>query len=113
MEKKAGRHPYATRGIDVRVIRCPHCEEPLPGAANFCAACGQTLTPSPTSITARLTHRPRSLKVPRFFAAATESDGTLTFDEQAVTQTVKSPQRSPGSIVNGKPSLASPLRDPP
>src|SRR6266851_10277423 len=65
----------------MRVIRCPNCDEPLPGFANYCAICGETLIPSPTSTTARLSHRPRSLKVPRFFTLRNESEETVPFGE--------------------------------
>src|SRR5712691_7338037 len=65
----------------MRVICCPNCDEPLPGFANYCAICGETLIPSPTSTTARLSHRPRSLKVPRFFALRNESEETVPFGE--------------------------------
>ena len=82
----------------MRVIRCPHCNEPLPGFANYCTTCGKTLLPSPTSTTARLAGRsdvpgsgspvqpvqlgrPRSLKVPRFFALNNISDETIQFGE--------------------------------
>lgn len=77
----------------MRVIRCPHCDEPLPGFANFCATCGKTLLPSPTSATARLSSRPdlsssfsqssrpRSLKVPRFFALNNLSEETIQFGQ--------------------------------
>ncbi|HLQ30355.1 MAG TPA: hypothetical protein VK140_14070 [Ktedonobacteraceae bacterium] len=65
----------------MRVIRCPNCEEPLPGFANYCAICGETLIPSPTSTTARLSHRPRAFKVPRFFALRSESEETVPFGE--------------------------------
>lgn len=77
----------------MRVIRCPHCDEPLPGFANYCATCGKTLLPSPTSTTARLSGRPdlsassgqfgrpRSLKVPRFFALNNLSEETIQFGQ--------------------------------
>src|SRR5437879_5847543 len=83
------------RGKAVRVIRCPICDEPLPGFANYCAACGGTLTPSPTSTTARVS-RPRTLKVPRFFAVANE-------DELSPAETMKLGERpshlSPNSTL--------------
>src|SRR5947209_9588211 len=99
------------RGKAVRVIRCPFCDEPLPGFANFCAACGETLTPSPTSTTARIS-RPRTLKVPHFFAVANEDDlsraETMKFGERS-SRAFTSP---PGWSASPQTGMARPAPTP-
>ncbi len=92
----------------MKIIRCPYCEEPLPGEANFCATCGRTLTPSPTSMTAHRANGPRSLKASPFFAPKNESDETLTFGERAMTQTGKLAQYTTDPVAK-KLSLTSVL----
>src|SRR5881227_1288091 len=79
------------RGRSVRVIRCPVCDEPLPGFANFCAACGATLIPSPTSTTARVS-RPRTLKVPHFFAVG-GAGARPALDDPSLAETMKFGER--------------------
>src|SRR6059058_2686915 len=79
------------RGKSVRVIRCPVCDEPLPGFANFCAACGATLIPSPTSTTARVS-RPRTLKVPHFFAVG-GAGARPALDDPSLAETMKFGER--------------------
>ncbi len=96
----------------MRVIRCPNCDEPQPNCANFCAACGANLVPSPTSVTARIS-RPRSLRVPRFFildsanyADATAIELSETFSAQTSMQSQLSspagalPTPAPGRSAN-------------
>jgi len=86
----------------MRVIRCPHCDEPLPGFANFCAICGESLSPTPTSMTTKLSRRPRAIKVPRFFALKNDAEETARFGAVSLAssaeETVKLVQRPPGSI---------------
>lgn len=86
----------------MRVIRCPHCDEPLPGFANFCAICGESLSPTPTSTTTKLSRRPRALKVSRFFALKNDAEETTRFGAVSLAssaeETVKLVQRPPGSI---------------
>ena len=75
----------------MRVIRCPVCDEPLPGFANFCAACGATLIPSPTSTTARVS-RPRTFKVPHFFAVG-GAGARPALDDPSLAETMKFGER--------------------
>ncbi|HEX6554961.1 MAG TPA: hypothetical protein VF026_19495 [Ktedonobacteraceae bacterium] len=86
----------------MRVIRCPHCDEPLPGFANFCAICGKSLSPTPTSTTTKLSRRPRALKVPRFFALKNDAEETARFGAVSLAssaeETVKLVQEPPESI---------------
>ena len=86
----------------MRVIRCPHCDEPLPGFANFCAICGESLSPTTTSTTTKLSRRPRALKVSRFFALKNDAEETARFGAVSLAssaeETVKLVQRPPGSI---------------
>ena len=79
----------------MRVIRCPNCDEPLPGLANFCAICGETLISSPTSTTTMLSRRPRSLKVSHFFALRSDAQETVPFKKlsSVSSETVKLVQR--------------------
>ena len=96
----------------MRVIRCPICDEPQPNFENFCVACGETLTPTPTSVTARIS-RPRGLKIPQFFAmgngSADDSDINLLGDlstENTVVLAQRSPRFSPDSRIPTTPSPA-------
>ncbi|HYL45181.1 MAG TPA: hypothetical protein VEU97_17510 [Ktedonobacteraceae bacterium] len=96
----------------MRVIRCPICDEPQPNFANFCAACGQTLTPTPTSITAKIS-RPRGLKIPHFFAMvndSTDDSDTLALGDLSPENTVVLAQRStrfsPDSTIPTTPAPA-------
>ena len=86
------------RGKAVRVIRCPNCDEPLPGFANFCAACGETLPPAPTSTTIKVSDRPRALKVPHFFSLENDDDASAA---DLSPETMKFVHRS------SRPSLSS------
>ena len=67
----------------MRVIRCPHCDEPLPGFAKYCAACGEPLLPSVTGSTAS-TGRLRRFKIPRFYAV-NDDEATIPFAEYIST----------------------------
>jgi hypothetical protein len=87
----------------VRVIRCPNCDEPLPGFANFCAACGETLPPAPTSTTIKVSDRPRALKVPHFFSLENDDDASAAL---LSSETVKFVRRSPRSSLNSSIPVA-------
>src|SRR5256714_8733389 len=91
------------RGKAVRVIRCPNCDEPLPGFANFCAACGETLPPAPTSTTIKVSDRPRALKVPHFFSLENDDDASAA---DLSPETVKFVHRSPRSSLKSSISVA-------
>ncbi|TMD59242.1 MAG: hypothetical protein E6I91_20710 [Chloroflexi bacterium] len=98
----------------MRVIRCPHCDEPLPGFANFCAICGEALMPTPTSTTAKLSRRPQALKVPRFFALKKDVEETVLFGAvspaSSSDETVKLVQRPPRYSRNStKPPGSIPI----
>ncbi len=70
----------------MRVIRCPFCQEPLPGTANFCAKCGEYLLAHAQILESKKNNlvvpsvkkdgRPAALKVSRFYAV--DSDATAT-----------------------------------
>src|SRR2546421_7134106 len=98
------------RGKAVRVIRCPNCDEPLPGFANFCAGCGETLTPAPTSSTVKVSDRPRSLKVPHFFSL--ENYGDVSVANDSSTETVNFFRRSSRSSLNSSIAVAQASLDP-
>ena len=65
----------------MRVIRCPSCQEPLPGTAKYCAKCGVHLLISEHTLkiidenllapTIKIAHRPAALKVARFYTVDT------------------------------------------
>src|SRR5947209_8714843 len=98
----------------MRVIRCPHCDEPLPGFANFCAICGEALMPTPTSTTGKLSRRPQALKVPRFFALKKDVEETVLFGAvspaSSSDETVKLVQRPPRYSRNStKPPGSIPI----
>ena len=88
----------------MRVIRCPNCDEPLPGFANFCAGCGETLTPAPTSSTVKVSDRPRALKVPHFFSL--ENYGDVSVANDSSSETVKFVPRSLHSSLNSNIAVA-------
>ncbi|MFL5696490.1 MAG: BACON domain-containing protein, partial [Ktedonobacteraceae bacterium] len=94
----------------MRVIRCPNCDEPLPGFANFCAGCGETLTPAPTSSTVKVSDRPRALKVPHFFSLENYGDVSVATDSS--TETVKFFRRSSRSSLNSSIAVAQASLDP-
>ncbi len=77
----------------MKVIRCTNCHTPLPETASYCGICGENVirlrlseplspggkqvaksTASPANL-ASPADRPRSLKVPRFYALVTEESG--------------------------------------
>ena len=71
----------------MRVIRCPNCQEPLPGKANFCAQCGEYLLASALSLnipnenlnapTIKLHHRSASLNL-NHFLVINDDHSTIT-----------------------------------
>src|SRR5450759_2269547 len=81
----------------MRVIRCPNCDEPLPGFAYYCAICGETLASSPTDVATKLSRRPRAFNVPRFYAVRSDTDETVPFGEFSPfsSETVKLAQKPP------------------
>jgi len=76
----------SVKGYAVRVIRCPFCQEPLPGTANFCARCGEYLLAHAQYLDtiknnlvvprAKKAGRPAALKVSRFFAVDPDASAT-------------------------------------
>lgn len=88
----------------MRVIRCPNCDEPLPGFANFCAICGETLAPSPASNTVKVSDRPRALKIPYFFSLE-NVEGVSPIDSSSL-ETVKFAQRSSHFSFNSSVAIA-------
>lgn len=85
----------------MRVIRCPHCDEPLPGFANYCAVCGSALLFAPTNTTARLASDARAFNTPHFFATDNRGQENIHFGEQgSTTETVKFAQRPSRFIHN-------------
>ena len=88
----------------MQVIGCPNCQEPLPGAAKYCAKCGEHLLTSAQSLnmvdenlvtpTIEIGHRPAALKVTRF---DTMNTGNSTSTERAssrITATAQRPSRN-------------------
>jgi hypothetical protein len=85
----------------VRVIRCPNCNEPLPGIAKYCARCGKHLPTSALSFdvvdedllapTVKIDHLPASLKVPGFYALGT---GNSTHTQRANSRLTATVHRS-------------------
>lgn len=82
-----GKERYdCVRGKAVRVIRCPTCREPVPWNSQYCARCDvsaySSTRPAQDGDTTirfpRRNQRPRSLRVPTFFAMKTgDPDETL------------------------------------
>jgi len=87
----------------VRVIRCPNCQEPLPGIAKFCAKCGEHLSTSTHSLnmvdedlvapTIKIGHRTGALKVTRFNALNTGSSISTQHASSRITSTIQRPRR--------------------
>ncbi|HEV7235617.1 MAG TPA: hypothetical protein VGN15_05510, partial [Ktedonobacteraceae bacterium] len=74
----------------MRVIRCPRCDEPLPGYARYCAVCGGALVPSPVGTTARLASDAHAFNAPHFFALDKRGQENIRFGEHGTTtETVK------------------------
>ena len=78
------------KGKAMRVIRCPRCDEPLPGYAKYCAVCGGALVPSPVGTTARLASDAHAFNAPHFFALDKQGQENIRFGEHGTTtETVK------------------------
>ncbi len=98
----------------MRVIRCPHCGEPIPWIAHYCASCGLALPLEEASYNdddatipfKKPAHRerPRTLRVPSFYAVRDEQEKTLLSDNG---QPILLAQVSQGNA----PTLFSPLAE--
>src|SRR5581483_2821608 len=82
--------PLCYKGKAMRVIRCPRCDELLPGYANYCAVCGAALVPSPVGTTARLASDAREFNAPHFLAMDKQGQENIRFGEHgSTTETVR------------------------
>jgi len=95
------------KGKAMRVIRCPRCDEPLPGFANYCAVCGGALHPSPIGTTARRASNAREFNVPHFFALDNRGQENIRLGEHgSTTETVKRGQWSARFMHNSTIPMA-------
>ncbi len=87
----------------MRVIRCPDCQEPLPGSAKFCAKCGEHLSIPAYSLnmvdedlvapTIKIGNRSGTLKVTRFYAMNIGNSTSVQHASSRITATVQRPRR--------------------
>ena len=82
--------PLCYKGKAMRVIRCPRCDELLPGYANYCAVCGAALVPSPVGTTARLASDAREFNASHFLTMDKQGQENIRFGEHgSTTETVR------------------------
>jgi len=103
----------------VSVIRCPNCQEPLPGTAKFCAKCGEHLSAPAYSLnmvaedlvspTIKIGNRSGALKAIRFYAMNTGNNTSAQHASSRITATVHRPRRH-DLVSSGKTLPATQLR---
>ena len=87
----------------MRVIRCPNCQEPLPGTANYCAKCGEYLPISEHTLhiidenlvapTIKIVHLPAALKVAHFYVDSGNNSSTH-HSSSRIAATAQRPRRN-------------------
>ena len=88
----------------MRVIRCPNCQEPLPGSANYCAKCGEHLLLSEHTLniidenliapTIKIYRRSAALKVARFYTVDTGNNKSTHRAGSSMTASIQQSRRN-------------------